>query len=910
MFVVIKFEMERKFDRQADKSIYSELIAYWASEDVYGKINAREKKFRLHDGPAYSNGDTHLGHAVNRVLKDAVNRIMAMSGYGIEYIRGWDCNGLPIESKVEAEFKTKGISRKDVPLEEFIKACKDCAEHWIKVQKESFIELGTCADNDYYTTIQPENQLAIVEVIHEFAKRHLFYQHLKPIAWSCEEETALAEAEVEYHMKESKSIYCLLKIHTTDISILQNNSYIPIWTTTPWSLPSNKAIAYNKDFQYFVIQWNDKYMPIAKELLDDFIKKTNIQEYKVIGEITGDQLKNTVYIYPFTPNQNIIYCPMIESSHVMIDQGTGFVHISPDHGIDDDLLGHRYNLGYCNYIKENGCFIGMPEYLSFLENQFYSKSEDIIINKLGAMILNVIKIQHSYAHSWRSRKPLIYRATSQWFIDLNNKSIPIKKLGIKEAEKVKWMPGFCNDRFISTLSSRESWCCSRQRVWGTPIALFHKNGEILLDHDILHKTIEYMRKNGIYSWYDTNAKHDILGDKHADYQPIKDIIDIWFESGATQYFMLQKQGKHPADMYLEGSDQNKAWFQSSMLLSVALTGKAPYKKVLTHGYVVDSQGRKMSKSLGNGKSPREILDQFGPDVLRLWVLQQNYTDDIKWSNGQMIDCQKIEHKIRNTIKFLINNSKTNQIKIEYSDLSVLEKWILHKIHEIHEIIISIPNNWKIHTIVHRIYSLCEVELSKLYFDIRKDALYWETDDSMLKIHTQYILDIMFNYIVKWIAPIMPFTAEDAWLAYCKKNNIQINSIHLQNFANCNSSWENQDVVALMKEILSIRDLVNVKIEELRVNRKVKSSMDCNIVIYTKESIYMQLANHIEVIKAVLSVSNFNLSIRDQDEDIESKYDIEIYIADGEKCIKCKKIFIEEDYIAEKSMCNRCDKKFD
>ncbi len=890
-------EKVKKFERKPDSAIYSELIKYWSDSKIYNKLNARNNKFTLHDGPVYSNGDIHLGHALNKILKDTINRVMAMSGRGLNFIPGWDCNGLPIESKIEASFKAKGISRKNVPMDEFIEECRNFAEYWIKTQRDSFIELGICGDDNYYTTIQLEYQLGIVEVIHKFAKKNLFYQHLKPITWSCEEETALAEAEIEYNIKESNAIDCLFKIHATDLSVLQNHGYICIWTTTPWSLPSNKAIAYNKDAKYSIIKSSDKHIVVATPLLETFAKRTSI-EYELIDEIIGEQLKNTICLYPFSES---VKSPLIESDHVTMTDGTGFVHIAPDHGVEDALLGDKYNFGYCCYIKEDGCFRHLPNYLLFLKGQFYSKTETLIIDYLQSMILHVEKIKHSYPHSWRSRKPLIYRATSQWFVDLAK----IKKLGVEEAEKVRWTPSFCKDRFISTLSSRESWCCSRQRIWGTPIALFHKDGQILTDQGVLDRTMEYMKKYGIYGWYNVDARDFILQGKYNEYNQINDIIDIWFESGCTQYFILQKLNQYPADMYLEGCDQNKAWFQTSMLVSVGLTEKAPYKQIYTHGYVVDSQGKKMSKSLGNGKSPRDILQEFSPDSLRLWALNQDTSNDIKWSNRQMLDCQIIEYKIRNTLKFLITNSKKHLNTLNYNELSILEQWILNMLYQINELYKSAIEKLSIHTIVHKIYSFCEIELSKLYFDIRKDALYWECDNHKLKIQTESVLDIIFNCIVRWIAPFIPFTAEDAWMSHAHHSE----SIHLQYFPECDKQWDNPKVADIMKEILIIRDMVNTKVEILRINREIKSSIDCNVVIYAEKAMYDMLNQQTKTIQDILLISNFEFLLREYDIDSNAQYNIEIYKAEGFKCTKCKKIYAEDKYNEQHMLCDRCLKKF-
>jgi isoleucyl-tRNA synthetase len=501
------------------------------------------------------------------------------------------------------------------------------------------------------------------------------------------------------------------------------------------------------------------------------------------------------------------------------------------------------------------------------------------------------KILHQYPTSWRSRKPVIFRSTNQWFIDIKN----LKNLGIEEALKVKWYPANSRERFISTLERRESWCISRQRMWGTPICLFHQNGKILLDQNVLAKTLDYLRNNGIQSWWSDDAARIILGDQWQNYEKVKDIVDVWLESGSTQYFVLKKRNKHPADLYLEGSDQHRAWFQSSMMVSLVTSGCAPYKKVKTHGYVVDVNGRKMSKSLGNGKSPQEILKEHGPDVLRLWVLGQNTSMDVVFSENQLLSCKKIEHKVRNTLKFMIQNGKKHDI--EYNSLPLLEKHLLNRIYQIQDLFVEVSETLEFHELMHELYLFCENDLSKLYFDIRKDALYWE--NNLLKKQVENCLHIGFQYLVRWIAPYMPFAAEDAWQTWLEHNEMDCSSIHITSLPEVDPQWKNASDAKKMDMIFDLRDRVNVEVERLREKGTVKAAIDCHIDLYlpkedNKAANCKDLAGELELIRQVCIISSLNIH--------ES---ISASPATGSKCSKCKRWWAE----TMQNLCARCYKLF-
>lgn len=882
------------------KALSTWCLEHWKSIGVYNQWQSRSgEEFVLHDGPPYANGDIHMGHAVNKSLKDAVNRFMAMKGKKIHFRLGWDCNGLPIEAKVESMFAARGLKMYQIDVEDFRAECAAFARKWVGIQGESFRKLGIMADAEYYTTIDLSSQIEIIKLIHKFALKKLIYRDMKPIMWSCQEGTALAEAEIEYMMKQSTAIDVVFKVAYSPLDILKQNAFIPIWTTTPWTIPSNRAIAYRNDIIYSIVEVGDRILVVAKELLASFAERSGLR-LKELQEIKGADLAQTICIHPLYDAGLRFNSPLFHSDHVTTAQGTGFVHIAPDHGEDDFKLAKREKIPCCNYVKENGYFI--EDLPTFLADRFYSDVEADIINLLNEyqLILSVNKIEHSYPHSWRSGKPLIYRATNQWFIELSE----LRERAVQAAESVKWLPSSAKARFMSMLKSREEWCISRQRIWGTPISLFYSTttGDLLLDPSVLAKTISYLSQNGVGKWWSEDARKEILGTNYDGYEPIADIVDVWFESGATHDFVLKRLNKYPAAMYLEGSDQHRAWFQSSLMESCLEHSEAPYRCVKTHGYVVDSRGRKMSKSLGNGQSPEEVIDRYGPDVLRLWALRQDASADLTWSNNQLIDVEKMQNKIRNTIKFLITNSQAGSFS--YNEMQDLEKWVLHSVCKIQREAEDIDKHWEIHSFVNRVFYFFENDLSKLYFDIRKDALYWEEEDAPIRRQVQHCMYLVLNYALRWLSPIMPFMTEEAWHAYMSANQIQVteknSSIHTQEFLNLHDGWLDDKLASNIEWLLVLRKRINVKIESLREAGEIKTSLDAHIELTCNSRDFLVEPRIQSLLKTLLMVSKLSVHVHDEMQFNDMR--IVAKVAEGYKCVKCKRRVAQ----VKDEMCSRCN----
>ena len=882
----------RKPDYQA---LSDHCLKAW--EGLYNKWQAKSKQFVLHDGPPYANGEIHVGHVLNKVLKDTVNRFMAFFGYKPQFILGWDCNGLPIESKVEKLFSDQyGIKRsqlKELPsrIVDFHNACRNYAEGWIQKQRESFIRLGVIADQSIYTTIDLANQISMIELMHKFAKRGLIYRSLKPVMWSCEETTALAEAEVEYKDKDSQAIDVLFRVVDSRISDT-GDLFLPIWTTTPWTLPANRAVAFNKNISYLLVEADGRFLIIAESLLQPFTSRSKL-ELKVVKKIDNSILDGIKCFSPLSKGQ----VQLLHADFVTSDQGTGFVHIAPDHGVDDFNLCKDNNISCLAYLNDSGHYTNLPASMDFLENKFYRDVDGEIIQFLHELnlIVGCTKITHQYPHSWRSKKPLIYRATRQWFIDVSKVDCS------QEIDKVSWLPRSSKERFRSTLKGRTEWCISRQRLWGTPIAMFYhsETGEILLDESVMRNVIKHLQDNGIVSWWDSASSMSILPPHlRQDYVPILDIVDVWFESGTTQKFILQKHNQYPADMYLEGSDQHRAWFQASMINGVFETGCAPYKCVKTHGYVLDKHGGKLSKSANNAPStPGHMLDVYGPDVLRLWVLRQNSSDDIAWSDSQIVETETMYLKIRNTIKFLITHA--TKAHTDYRSLGIIEKWILDEVYRLDNLVHLLPigsqysDPWQLHTVVNKIYHFCDMVLSRLYFDIRKDVLYWEPEASEVRVGVKGCMHEVLHYLLHWFSPIIPFMTEEVWP-----------DIHTREFIKCPEEWHNHEAQSQVEEMLKLRKLIYLEIEKLREAKEIKSVIDASVELQCAQD--SPLHKQEQVLQNILIVSNVTLDIGGSGEAFPLGVSaIKVKGTNGEKCIKCKRVV---QHVLNQ-MCPRCKVTF-
>ena len=753
-----------------------EFLKFWDNINLYEELRKSRKgqeKFVLHDGPPYANGNIHMGTALNKILKDIIVKFHQMDGKDSVYVPGWDCHGLPIEWKIEEQYKKNKKNKNEVPIVEFRKECRVFAEKWIDIHKDQFKRLGVIGDwENYYSTMSFDAEAQIVRELGKFLKEGSLYRGFKPVLWSTVEKTALADAEVEYQDHKSDTIYASFKIKSTNVKELGGGEVI-IWTTTPWTIPANKALAYNENLTYVLIKitddgdFKDKAIIIAEALLESVTKDCNINKYKILKKFLGKEFKGTVCRHPFFELGYDYDIPLLEANFVTTEQGTGIVHCAPSHGPDD------FNLCLNNGIKAIETVDGDGKYTNnvlLFEGIHIFKANSLVIEKLKEQkkLLSNGELIHSYPHSWRSKAPLVHRATPQWFISMESHKLRDKAL--KAIDETTFYPNKGKERLKSMIETRPDWCVSRQRVWGVPLPIFlnKKTKEILVDDEVFENIAKIYEKEGSDCWFSDDPQK-FLGKKYVaeDYEKLSDIVEVWFDSGSTHSFVLEKRNdlKWPASMYLEGSDQHRGWFHSSLLQSCGTRGKAPFESILSHGFVVDGKGLKMSKSLGNVISPEDILKKYGADILRIWVASSNYAEDLRIDYGILDQHSDSYRKIRNTFRYLLGNlnDKFENIdleKINLEELPELEQFMLHKIYCLNLEFEKYFKNYDFHNLYKELLNFCTVDLSAFYFDIRKDCLYCDPKDSDKRKSTLILLNIILDSLLKWFAPILSFTTEE------------------------------------------------------------------------------------------------------------------------------------------------------
>jgi isoleucyl-tRNA synthetase len=753
-----------------------EILKKWEEKNIFEKIRESSKgkeKFILHDGPPYANGHIHMGTALNKILKDMVTRFHQMNGKDSVYVPGWDCHGLPIEWKIEEQYKKNKKNKDEVPIKDFRKECRDFAKQWIDVHIKEFKRLGVVGDFDnYYSTMSFEAEAQIVRELGKFLLDGSLYQGFKPVFWSTVEKTALADAEVEYQDHTSNTIYVAFKVKNSPKEFLKDSNII-IWTTTPWTIPANKALAFNSSIEYVLVQignlenFTDKKIVVANNLLDSIIKSCEIKEYKVLETFKGSDFEGTICTHPF---KNLGYdfdVPMLDARFVTLEQGTGIVHCAPSHGPDDFNLCLKHNIPSKYTVDNSGYYTDEIPYFS---KTHVFKADPIVIDKLKEekKLLKNDKLQHSYPHSWRSKAPLIYRATPQWFISMEKNSL--RNNAIKSIADTTFYPAKGKERLLSMIEGRPDWCVSRQRSWGVPLPIFinKKTKEPLRDQKVINRIAEIYEKEGSDCWFTDDPKR-FLGDEYDvnDYEKLTDIVEVWFDSGCTHSFVLEKRKdlKWPADMYLEGSDQHRGWFHSSLLESCGTRGRAPFDSILSHGFVVDGKGMKMSKSAGNVISPDEILKNYGADILRAWVASSDYAEDLRIDKTILAQHAESYRKIRNTFRFILGNIQDNFEKQDFDSLDInsfgeLEKYILNKLYFLDKSVKSNLKNYNFHKFYRELLNFCTLDLSSFYFDIRKDVLYCDDLNSKKRKECVIVLNIILDCLLKWFAPILVFTTDE------------------------------------------------------------------------------------------------------------------------------------------------------
>lgn len=886
-----------------------EILKFWDHIKLYSKLTEGKDGrplFILHDGPPYANGNIHLGTALNKILKDIIVKSKFMSGYRADYIPGWDCHGLPIEHQIEKDIKARkaSLSKLEVRHE-----CRTYAERFINIQRNEFKRLGGVGLWEKpYITMDYDYQATIIGEMQKFFERDEVYRKKKPVHWCMSCLTALAEAEIEYEMKKSTSIYVKFPYAGKREGIFDGYPDKPlsmlIWTTTPWTLPANLAIAVNPVFTYVVFETGNEIYIALKDLLGDITAKAGITNYKIIEEIPAGRFKNLTFKHPFIDRDSVI----VYADYVASDTGTGVVHIAPGHGEEDYETGIEYGLDIYSPVNEKGEFL--DEVLFFKGMNVYESNRHVIekLQELGRL-LHQEEIEHSYPHCWRCKKPVIFRATEQWFISLDKNGLRQKALD--EIDRVKWIPTWGRDRIYNMLQVRPDWCISRQRTWGIPITIFYceKCREPFWSAESFQNVIKAVKESSADIWFEKEPSYFLpQGSQckkcgNTTFVKEEDIVDVWFDSGVSWSAVCKKRRelRYPADLYLEGSDQHRGWFHSSLLTSVGNEGHAPYASVLTHGFVVDGTGRKMSKSLGNVIAPEEIIEKYGAEILRLWATYEDYRDDIKISRDIVNRLVETYRRIRNTLRFLhanINgdfNPETD--RVPYEKLSYLDKWLISRLHRLTERVTEAYNNYTFHVIYHSIHNFCTVDLSALYLDIVKDRIYVERKDGLKRRASQTVVFEALISLLQLIAPILSSTAEEMW-SYLGPY-VKDESVLLSSFPSVRKDWINPEIEEEWDRVWKIRELANKKIEEKRVEKVIGHSLDTKIIVKVPESEFALLSGLGDELKDVFIVSQIELVKGDE-------IDITVSRADGAKCERCwQYATVLTESGAFPNVCKRC-----
>jgi len=900
-----------------------ETLAGWQQQDLRAQLRSDGKgrePFILHDGPPYANGHLHIGHALNKILKDVIVRSKQMTGYDANYVPGWDCHGLPIEWKIEEKYRKKKKDKDQIPIVEFRQECREFAQKWIDIQREEFKRLGIIGDWDNpYTTMTNAAEATIANELGKFLMDGSLYRGAKPVMWSPVEKTALAEAEVEYQDHTSTTIFVRFPVIQSKRDDL-GNAAIVIWTTTPWTMPGNRAVAYGEDIDYVRVRVDvvgeggmgvsGEEIVVAEARLTDVATAGGIERYTALSHFKGRELAGTICQHPLYGQGYDFDVPALAADFATTEEGTGIVHIAPGHGTDDWVLGRDNNIEIPETVGEDGVFYDhVPLFKGMHVYRCNATVADIISDAGG--LLGQGTLVHRYPHSWRSKKPLIYRNTKQWFISMESNGL--RKKALKAIDETRFVPASGQKRLRGMIEDRPDWCVSRQRAWGVPITVFvdKKTGQPLRDQSVIDRVVEIFKAEGSDAWFASPAQR-FLGDDYNsdDYEQVTDILDVWFDSGSTHAFVLEARDdlKSPASLYLEGSDQHRGWFHSSLLESCGTRGRAPYESVLTHGFVMAEDGQKMSKSLGNIVSPQDINNQNGADILRLWVVSSDYSEDLRIGPDIIKQNADVYRRLRNTLRFLLGNLNdfSDDERIDVKDMPELERWVMHRLYSLDNLLRQALNDYTFHTVFTELHNFCTLDLSAFYLDIRKDSLYCDPADSLKRRASRTVLDHLFTCLTTWLAPFICFTAEEVWKA---RHGDDAPSIHLQQFPTIPEEWQDHVLAEKWSKLRQVRRVVTGALEFERAEKHIGSSLQSAPTVYiTPET--LNLFDGLDGAELfITSTVQFDTGVAPENAFRLSEFDdiaVVPVIAPGDKCMRCYRILETVNHNpAAPETCTRC-----
>ncbi|MDD5496405.1 MAG: isoleucine--tRNA ligase [Candidatus Omnitrophica bacterium] len=907
------------------------ILKHWQEIDLYAKIRDRSRgreKFVLHDGPPYANGSIHMGHALNKILKDIVIRYKTMRGFDSPYVPGWDCHGLPVEHQLFKELK---LTKYDIDQVKFRKKAYDYAMEYVAIQREEFKRLGILGDWERpYLTLSRDYESKIVRAFASLVEKGYIYKDLKPVNWCATCETALAEAEVEYEDKKSPSIYVKFELQTPNSKLITPNSklitpdsqlpaYFIIWTTTPWTLIANVAIAVHPEAEYVLAKGKgtEGYI-LARQLVETVMGKFGIKEYEIVKTMKGRELEGLECKHPFIDRKSKV----VLAEYVSMEDGTGCVHTAPGHGQEDYLTGRRYKLPTIMPVDSKGKFD--PTAGEFSGMDVYKANKDIVekLRSLGSL-LHEEEVTHSYPHCWRCKKPIIFRATEQYFLKIDHDSLRSKMLD-KIGSLIKWIPDAGRARISAMVKNRPDWCLSRQRFWGVPIIAFYCKGckEVLLDAKVIKHVADIVGKEGADAWF-LRSEKELLPDgtkckkcSGSDFAKETDIIDVWFDSGVSHQVVLKnnKEMDYPCELYLEGSDQHRGWFQSALITAMAIDGISPYKNVLTHGFVVDGEGKKMSKSMGNVITPEQVMKRYGADILRLWVASSDYSEDIRMSDEILTRLADAYRKIRNTYKYLLSNLydfDPAKDRVAHGKMLEIDRWILSKLSSVINAAAANYDMYSFHKVYREVYNFCIYEVSSVYLDILKDRMYTYKADSLERRSGQTAIFEILNALLKIMAPILSITSEEAWSRLMPEGTS--GSVHMEAWPSGKTKeWHDEKLNEKWSALISVREAVLKKLEEKRQSGEIGSSLETEVVLTAgNENIKKLLVDNREQLRYLFIVSE--VAVKESCEGNAGAKDlapvvVSIEKAEGQKCQRCwnytKDVGMNKEH---PTLCARCVK---